>query len=372
MRLELSDNILLLATCIGLYISFRAVFHQLSAIKEETRISQPWPTSPRPRELDPNAEDQIDAETLHILSKSPNYELRNAAIKIFIDRAAQVEFRRLLLKDLRSLNSGKRQKAIKGLALLLYGVDLDDSERHKKRRLELGECKETYKSLVTALINLQSEHKRSPPQQQQQQPQTEPTGQSSDGPGWMAKIPPSPIRPLRRSPQEFELMIMLTYMLGNYKSNVVDPLGTALQAGLVSKWLANYPFPCTLPEYSGANFKKSDVVSLFEAGAYDTDDTLMGGLISLLTRDPRGMKELRNAGLTTSTFREDVRTSIRRGDWGLVEDMILDVHMNIRPASAGRERPGTSSAAAAETEERGEKSRGGQVEKEAQRGDSAG
>ncbi|RMD40031.1 hypothetical protein DV735_g5109, partial [Chaetothyriales sp. CBS 134920] len=341
MRLELSDSILLVATCIGLYVSFQKVIDQLWDIQAETIILESSsPSLPRPRELDPNAEDQIDAETLHILSKSPNYELRNAAIKIFIDRAAQLEYRKLLLKDLRSLNPEKRQKAIKGLALLLYGVDLDDSERHRKRRLELGQCKETYQSLVTALINLQSEHKKSAlPSQQQMRQQVAPPG-----PGWMATVPPSPIRPVRRSPQEFELMIMLTYMLGNYKTNPVDPIGAALEAGLVTNWLANYPFPCALPDYAGANFKKSDVVSLFEVSAYEQDDTLMSGLIALLTKDPRAMKELRNAGLTTSTFKEDVRSSMRRRNWDSVEDLILDVHMNIEPDSAGRERHRTSTA----------------------------
>ncbi|RMZ83456.1 hypothetical protein DV737_g1553, partial [Chaetothyriales sp. CBS 132003] len=326
MHLELSDNLLLFATCIGLYVSHRTVFHQLYTIKEETRTPKPTPSPPRPRELDPNAEDQIDAETLHTLSKSPNYELRNAAIKIFIDRAVRPESRQLLLEDLRSVDLEKQQKAIKSLSLLLHDIDLDDSERHKKRRLELGQCKETYQSLVTALINVQSQHKR---------PQRE---AAKNGPTWMTKVPPSPILPLRRPPQESELMMLLTYTLINYKGDPIDPIGTALQAGLVSQWLANYPFPCALPDYSMANFKKSDVVTLFESSAYEADDALMSRLIGLLTKDPRAMKELRNAGLTTGTFKEDVRSCMRGRNWSLVDDRMMHVPTNVDedPIGPGR------------------------------------
>ncbi|RMZ89031.1 hypothetical protein DV736_g3742, partial [Chaetothyriales sp. CBS 134916] len=326
MRLELSDNLLLFATCIGLYVSYRTVFHQLYAIKKEARTPKPPPSSPRPRELDPNAEDQIDAETLHTLSKSPNYELRNAAIKIFIDRAARSESRKLLLKDLRSVNSEKRHKAIKGLSLLLYVVDLNHSDRHQKRMHELEQSKETYQSLVTALINVQSEQNR---------PQRE---QAQSGARWMTKVPPSPILPLRRSPEEFELMRMLIYTLVNYKGNPIDPIGTALQAGLVSQWLANYPFPCALPGYSVANFKKSDVVTLCERGIYEMDDTLMSGLIRLLIKDRRAMKELQNAGLTTKTFKDDVRPCMRRRNWNLVDDMMIEVPMNVDEGPIGLER----------------------------------
>ena len=311
MPFDLSDNLLLLATCIGLYISYYTIKNTLQDVKDATRVPEPVPNQPKPRQLDPNAEDNIDAKTLRTLSRSPNVEVRNAAIKIFIARAAKLKTRIPLLRDLRSLNHERRENAINGLWLLIYGVDLNDVVGNGRRQQELQNG-ETYENIVRALVNLLPEHKRVLKGKM--------TGR------WALEVPPSPIRPIRRPAHEFSLLIMLTFLMASAQNifdndgNRRDPVGVALEAGLVTEWLVGYPFPCSLPEYERGNFKKSDVVSLFENVAYANDDNLMSGVMGMITRSPRGMKELRKAGLTTSTFKEDVKSLRRRRSYERQDD----------------------------------------------------
>ena len=96
-------------------------------------------------------------------------------------------------------------------------------------------------------------------------------------------------------------------------------MDAALQAGVVTKWLANYPFPCTLPENVDFNYKRSDVCRLFERVAWMSDDPVMADVIFSVTQSPTGRKQLRQVGLSASSVRENVNVGLRERDswnWG--------------------------------------------------------
>jgi hypothetical protein len=103
-------------------------------------------------------------------------------------------------------------------------------------------------------------------------------------------LPPSPVRPARRRPQESTLLFILTKLLD------INSVEMALSAGLVSRWLYRYPFPCML-----TSSKQHDVIAFLRAKAWGSDDPLMAELMHVITSVPPGLEELREFGLTTIT-----------------------------------------------------------------------
>lgn len=103
-------------------------------------------------------------------------------------------------------------------------------------------------------------------------------------------LPPSPVRPPRRPPQERRLLSILTKILD------VNNMEMALSAGLVSRWLYRYPFPCNL-----ASSKQHDIVAMFRLKAWGNDDPVMAEVMHFITSVPSGLEELREFGLTKIT-----------------------------------------------------------------------
>ncbi|KAJ9647591.1 uncharacterized protein PV06_00302 [Exophiala oligosperma] len=262
----------------------------LQQVKDAARAPEPDPPPPRKR-LQKDSENSLKIDTLRTLADGYSYELRSSALKIVNSRTVHSRAKDLLLRDLASKDYERRDKAINALLLLLK-----QQHAHSRRGSLLAEfdLAKRLKATVQALINVLPLHE-TPGQQPEQK---------SGG-----LLPQSPILPPSRPAQEESLLVVLNYMLAEESSgNVMDepPIYSALNAGLVTKWLVKYPFPCALPENQGYNFKRSDVARLFERSAWKSDDHLMAGIIFQVVHHPRGRKQMREAGLQASSYRENL------------------------------------------------------------------
>lgn len=83
--------------------------------------------------------------------------------------------------------------------------------------------------------------------------------------------------------------------------NILLPenIPAALEAGIVTRWLSKYPFPCALDEPS----RRQDVVILLKT--WWSDDTVMSSIFSNLTSHAEGIKQLRKYGLMGSMLEEE-------------------------------------------------------------------
>lgn len=125
----------------------------------------------------------------------------------------------------------------------------------------------TFNALVDSLCHFLAEH-------------TEPTSSTI-----------SPIRPRTRPVGENKALQTLFVMLSKN-------IPAALEAGLVSRWLTDYPFPCVVQNQA----KKHNVV--FMVKTWWSDDPIMGSIINILTSHQEGLKQLRKYGLMGSRMEE--------------------------------------------------------------------
>jgi hypothetical protein len=153
-------------------------------------------------------------------------------------------------------------------------------------------------------------------------------------------LPPSPVRPSSRPAQEKALLIILAKLLD------ISNVETALSAGLVSRWLCRYPFPCNL-----ASSKLHDIVALLRLKAWWDDDPLMAELMRVITSVPSGLQELREFGLTKiKHFRNYWSGDDWYEEWPLArnEDVVMsegDGTASVLPSasqSSQEQRPGSS------------------------------
>ena len=78
-----------------------------------------------------------------------------------------------------------------------------------------------------------------------------------------------------------------------------ENIPAALEAGIVSRWLSKYPFPCALTDPS----RRQDVVILMKT--WWSDDAVMSSIFSTLSSHPEGAKQLRKYGLMGSMMEEN-------------------------------------------------------------------
>lgn len=126
----------------------------------------------------------------------------------------------------------------------------------------------TYIALIDCLCNFLEEH-------------TEETGTTE-----------SPILPKTRPPGEKKALITLNIILS-------ENIPAALEAGIVSRWLCNYPFPC-LRE---TEYRRRDVVWLMKT--WWSDDSVMSSIINTLMSHQDGIRQLRKYGLMGSMMEEN-------------------------------------------------------------------
>ncbi|EXJ57161.1 hypothetical protein A1O7_07507 [Cladophialophora yegresii CBS 114405] len=318
-----SNRFLVVVIFLGLGSASVLVPALLTQVRDAAKAPAPDPPPPPQKTLQKDSENALNIDTLRTLADGYSYDLRNSAIKIVASRTARSRARDLLLRDLASRNYERRQDAINALHLLLnnnsFSVTICDQFRDAK----------SVAAVVKALINVLPQHSRRAINLKAKAP---------DEAGDEKRLPPSPIRPEYRPSQEQALISLLTNMLCSQPrrgSKYAAAMDAALQAGLVTKWLAKYPFPCSQPENSGFNYKRSDVAFLFDRMAWMSDDPLMADVIITVMQYPMGRKQMRQVGLSASSVRENVNGSHwTRDSWNWVyaddgsdEDEDNDVRM---------------------------------------------
>ncbi|WEW58501.1 hypothetical protein PRK78_003969 [Emydomyces testavorans] len=177
----------------------------------------------------------LKLDTLLKLSESSSFDLRAAALRIVSERATKGSTRDLLLEDLSSRDLARRRKALNALHFLVSSRTLEHTE-------------ETSTTI-------------------------------------------SPILPKTRPLGENKALATLNVLL---PENVL----AALEAGVVSRWLAKYPFPCAAQE----DPKRRRVVPYMKT--WSADDPLMSSIIGTLVTHHEGVKQLRKYGLMGSRIEE--------------------------------------------------------------------
>jgi hypothetical protein len=269
MPIHADDKLLWIILGGGLLIAARAIPYYLNYINTLTEIHDDESSSKGPCE---DAEDALKLSTLEKLVAGPSYKLRASAIKIIAERCTKASTRKLLLQDLASKQPAKRDQALHALWFLLSDSSLRTSPEITQQFIS---DTSTFTAIVDCLANILPLH--------------------ASGPSVRADNPTasSPLLPHNRPPSETLALLILRKLLTDQTA------GTAFSAGLVSKWLKHYPFPCALPE-NGA--RRQDVVKLFKK--WGQDDQLMASIMNKITCQAAGLKQLRKYGLTGSSYGE--------------------------------------------------------------------
>ena len=294
-RYEPTDRVLWLLVPLALAASYYGSRHLLQNVNNATLT--PVETAPSAKKVDDDAEAQIPASALLTLADGHSFELQRAAFKIVLNQSLKDAPRKLLLKDLAGRLPGRRENAVLALWYLVNGPDPKEFDYERIRydqQLRLQNL-QTYQAIVTALVNLLPLHARTT---------TEVFAEEDS-------LPPSPVRPLRRPSLEILLLKILLQLVRAFNRSPSTPEGgvpSCLEAGLIKHWLAKYPFPCTLPQFSKLNFKRCDVFDLLtDPKACSFDDALMSELFRQLLPHPEAQQQLRVCGLARrhSRLKED-------------------------------------------------------------------
>ncbi|KAK2759091.1 hypothetical protein FQN54_003190 [Arachnomyces sp. PD_36] len=259
MNIQISDRVLWVGLGVSLFLAARSVSQVLYQVRELTQIKN---DEKEDHVIGEGTEEALKLETLQKLSESTSFDLRTAALRIVSDRSTKGSTRDLLLSDLASKDKVRRGKALTAFHFLISNRALARSTI-SNRLVDLP----TYTAVVDCLCNFLEEH-------------TEETSTTI-----------SPILPRTRPLGEKKALLILDNILG---ANVP----AALEAGVVSRWLSKYPFPCTTKDES----KRRNVVLLMKS--WWSDDMVMGTIFSTLTSNQDGILELQNHGLMGNVLEE--------------------------------------------------------------------
>ncbi|PYH99526.1 hypothetical protein BO71DRAFT_394257 [Aspergillus ellipticus CBS 707.79] len=260
MASHLNDRLLWLCLGVSLFFAVRGIATDLRRVRELTELKH---VEKEDRMISEGTEDALKLDTLLKLSESTSYDLRAAALRIIAERSTKGETRDLLLKDLAGKSEQRRGKALSAMYFLV-------SNRALSRTSVCLRLKDlsTYNALIDCLCNFLDEHTEE------------------------IITTVSPILPKTRPLGEKKALGILNIIL---QENVP----AALEAGIVSRWLVKYPFPCALAEPS----RKQDVVLLMKT--WWSDDAVMSAIFGTLSSHPDGAKQLRKFGLMGSMLEEN-------------------------------------------------------------------
>ncbi|KAL4872178.1 hypothetical protein BDV12DRAFT_193624 [Aspergillus spectabilis] len=291
MASHMSDRLLWLCLGVSLFFAVRGIAADLYQVNELTEIKN---DNNDDKIISEGTEDALKLDTLLKLSNSTSYDLRSAALRIIAERSVKGDTRELLLKDLASKNPERRIKALSAVYFLV-------SNRALSRTSVCSRLKDlpAYTALVDCLCNFLSEH-------------VEQTSETI-----------SPIFPRTRPLGEKKALSTLNILLQ-------ENIPAALEAGVVSRWLAKYPFPCALTEPS----RRQDVVILMKT--WWSDDAVMSSIFATLSSHPDGAKQLRKHGLMGSMMEENDHDEV--SDDNDEEDEESDVWMVDGDDTAGSRR----------------------------------
>lgn len=273
-------------------VAYYYVPYFLTHIKDSVAVPVPSPKTTQPQ-LQQDAEESIKPRTLAELASGPNYNLAASAIRLTATRFIRdKQAKRDLLEDLSSKQAPRRDIAINALRLLLTFPAVKDLNL-KQHFVDY----DTYSAIVTALINLLPEHEKHHKRE---------------------TVHTSPIKPISRSAHEQGILEILLLLVEdqshqwNFNDLHTEYAQPAINAGIITKWLSRYPFPCTLRENERFNFKRSDVARLLEKNVWGDDDPLMSRLVKILSKVPSGERQLVDVGLKASSILD---TNISSREW---------------------------------------------------------
>ena len=215
-----------------------------------------------------DAENALSTTTLQKLASGAAYPLRASALRIVANRGLNPQVKDTLLLDLASKDDTHRDRAIKTLIFLFESPALSKGNISNPNATSSFTDPKSLCAIITALINILPLH------------------------GPQSEIPyTSPIFPSTRPAAERQLLPLLNKLMYHLHP-LITPL---LNAGLVSRYLAIYPFPCALPQHGA---RKEDVCSYFNSRlkSWSSDDPVMSQIVSLVYAHPQGYAELQAAG----------------------------------------------------------------------------
>jgi len=295
MASNVGDKILWTAVIASGLAAYWLVPPFLYHVKELAVVSAPKLKPSKPQLIN-EAEAAIKPATIGELARGPSYNISSSAIRLAARRFVKdAEAKQGLLQDLASKEWHRRDRALNALQLLLQSPALKES---RMRRHFLDGA--TFSALVTALVNILPDHQKD-------------TNVST------ASF--SPVRPPSRPAHEriiLELILRLLEdprTLGDAYDYLVVSAQPAIDAGIITRWLKHYPFPCAMPENRRYNFKKRDVVQLLEPNAWADDDDLMSRVVQMLSKMPQGARQLADAGLRASSTHD--RSDIGSRQWAV-------------------------------------------------------
>lgn len=282
MASNVGDKVLWTAIILSGIAAYWYIPYVLHQVKDTSAITVPQPKPNKPQ-LEKDAEAAIKTSTLAELADGPSYNLTASAIRLTASKFFKSNAKQILLKDLASKDHDRRDKAINALNLLLTNTALKENSVRSQFTDDI-----TFNYLVTALVNLLPEHDKAPKS-------------TSTSP------PLSPIRPATRSAHESALLYILNLLI-NEPRKLGNPNRTfyvlnaqpAINAGIITRWLKHYPFPCTLPENRRWNYKRHDIVRLLREDEWGSDDESMSVLVNMLVKSPGGARQLADVGLQTA------------------------------------------------------------------------
>lgn len=288
-----SNRLLWVVVAIGLGSAYYTVPALLRTVKDAARA--PRPDSPPPaRHLQKESENSLKIETLRALADGHSYDLRSSAIKIVAYRTIRTSTKDLLLRDIASKDYVRRDNAINALWMLLFHARLNTT-----CFADVFSGRRGIEAVVEALIQELPAHSvslRNPP------------GGGPDG-EHTNTMPPSPLKPNHRPAHEASLLIILNHLFNHTgrsfiqrKLGAMAPVDHAIMGGLVSRWLAKYPFPCSLPENEKFGFNHSDVARLCERSVWGTDDPLMADIVKAVMASAAGQVAMLDAGLRAGNY----------------------------------------------------------------------
>jgi hypothetical protein len=288
------DRLIWLTVAVGLAIACLYIPATLERVRTLTEVHPDDDV----KQLSSDAEAALRPAVLRVLADGPSYELRASAIRIVVTRGLQDDTRKLLLRDLASKDPTSRLKAIDVIHMMLFTrlMPIDQPMAAVGALSDLS----GFTAIIDALLNCLPLHEITPSPSRLRKP----TQTAARGRG-----PISPLLAPNRPADERRLMEILCALLSYHMMDTDNSSAIPLRAGIISRWLSHYPFPCAHPSNSHLGFTRSDTVSLFAFGidSWANDDPPMAKIINSLCRDPDAAKQLRDADLKSSGYGESGR-----------------------------------------------------------------
>ncbi|MCJ1397009.1 hypothetical protein MMC11_000201 [Xylographa trunciseda] len=225
---------------------------QLLAVRNAARVTR---QEKIPELISQHTEDALKLDTLRELAFGANQDIRYAAVKIIAERAAQDSTYQTLLQNVASKNAATRDQALATLVYLSQGPARTATHSFA-----------TIKVIISCLCDMTNKNKVCQ------------EGQDTNFEE-------------RQKPEKDALYILY---FGLCRNNIRE----VLRAGLVSRWLAEYPFggPNT-PES-----RKVEIVQSLRTGR--SDDFMMNRILFAIDSEPEGRKQLRKHHLLGSVIGE--------------------------------------------------------------------